>query len=97
MSASAPTPSLESLVFYQILSLTGAALILLAYVANQRGRLGPRNPTYNVMNLVGALLLLWVAVADWRWGFILLEAVWALVSIPPLLRSGRPASQPASG
>ena len=60
-------------MLYQILSLTGAALILIAYVANQRGLLGPRNATYNLMNLLGALLLLWVAVVDWRWGFILLE------------------------
>jgi Na+-translocating ferredoxin:NAD+ oxidoreductase RnfD subunit len=79
-------------VLYQILSLTGAALILGAYVANQRGLLGPRNATYNLMNLLGALLLLWVAVVDWRWGFILLEAVWALVSIPPLLRRSSAAA-----
>ncbi|MDT8340021.1 MAG: hypothetical protein RQ751_00795 [Longimicrobiales bacterium] len=78
----------------QILSLGGAALILAAYVANQRGLLGPRDPAYNVLNLAGALLLLWVALVDWRWGFILLEAVWALVSIPPLLRRrGAPAPE----
>lgn len=73
----------------QILSLAGALLILGAYVANQRGWLGPRDVSYNLMNLVGALFLLWVAVVDWRWGFILLEAVWALVSIPPLLLRAR--------
>lgn len=75
----------------QIISLLGAFLILAAYVANQRGWMGPRNPGYNLMNLAGALLLLWVALVDWRWGFILLEAVWALVSIPPLFRRSRPA------
>ena len=74
----------------QILSLVGAALILSAYVANQRNRLGPRDVSYNLMNLVGALLLLWVAIADWRWGFIVLEAVWAMVSLPHLLRRRPP-------
>lgn len=78
-------------MFHQILSLTGAALILAAYVLNQRGTLGPRDATYNIMNLVGSLLLLWVAVVDWRWGFILLETAWALASIPPLLRRSPPA------
>lgn len=78
-------------MFHQILSLTGAGLILAAYVANQRGRLGPDRTAYNLMNLVGSLLLLWVAVVDWRWGFILLEASWALASIPPLLRKPTPA------
>lgn len=61
-------------------------LILLAYVLNQRGRLGPRDRTYSLINLVGSLLLLWVAIVDWRWGFILLESAWALVSLPPLFR-----------
>jgi hypothetical protein len=79
-------------VFHQILSLTGAALILTAYVANQRGRLGPTRPAYNLMNLSGSLLLLWVAVVDWRWGFIVLEAAWAMASIPPLLRKPSPAT-----
>jgi hypothetical protein len=38
------------------------------------------------MNLVGALLLTWIALVDSRWGFIVLEGTWALASIPPLLR-----------
>lgn len=79
-------------MFHQILSLTGAALILAAYIANQRGRLGPTQPAYSLMNLAGSLLLLWVAVVDWRWGFMVLEASWALVSIPPLLRRSSPAA-----
>jgi Na+-translocating ferredoxin:NAD+ oxidoreductase RnfD subunit len=79
-------------LFYQLISLTGAALILFAYVANQRGWIGPRDASYNLMNLIGALLLLWVALVDWRWGFIVLEGVWALASIPPLLRRPRPST-----
>lgn len=70
----------------QTMSLVGAGLILLAYVANQRGWLAPRDRGYNLMNLAGSLLLLWVALADWRWGFIVLEAAWAAISIPPLFR-----------
>jgi hypothetical protein len=70
----------------QAVSLTGAILILAAYVANQRTWLSPADRAYSLMNLVGALLLGYVAVIDNRWGFILLEGVWALVSIPPLFR-----------
>lgn len=77
-------------MFYQLISLSGAALILFAYVANQRGWIGPRHASYNLMNLTGSLLLLWVALVDWRWGFIVLEGVWALASIPPLVRRPRP-------
>lgn len=72
----------------QIVSVVGAALILGAYVALQRKWLSPTARTYNLMNLVGACLLCFVAVADRRIGFVVLEVVWALVSIPPLLRRG---------
>jgi hypothetical protein len=78
-------------LFDQTVSLVGAGLILVAYVLNQRGHLAPKDRLYNAINLVGALLLLWVAVVDWRWGFIVLEAAWAAVSIPPLFRA--PAKQ----
>lgn len=71
----------------QVVSLSGAFLILVAYAGIGRGWLKPTSKTYALMNLVGSLLLLWVAISDQRWGFILLEALWALVSIPPLLRS----------
>jgi len=74
-------------VLLQVISLVGAAMILGAYIANQRGWTGPSRSDYNLANLAGALLLGWVAIADQRVGFIVLEGVWALVSIPPLLRS----------
>lgn len=73
-------------MFLQSASLIGAVLILVGYAANQRGWTGPEQRWYSLVNLVGALLLLWVAIEDQRIGFILLEAVWALVSIPPLIR-----------
>jgi hypothetical protein len=73
-------------VLQQITSLVGAFLILVAYLANSKGWLGPKDPVYNVMNLVGALLLLWIALVDRRAGFVILEISWALIAIPPLLR-----------
>jgi len=69
----------------QIASLVGAALILTAYALIQRGRLKIVSPLYNWMNLVGALLLLCVALADRRVGFIVLEGAWAALAIPGLL------------
>ncbi|NNF26907.1 MAG: hypothetical protein HKO53_03595 [Gemmatimonadetes bacterium] len=82
-------------MFFQVVSILGAGLILGAYVANQQGRSGPSSPAYNVANLAGALLLAWVALVDRRAGFILLEAVWAAVTIPPLLRSLAGKRRPA--
>ncbi len=77
-------------MFDQTISLVGATLILVAYVLNQRGRLGPRDRTYALLNLCGSLLLLWIAIVDWRLGFIVLEGAWAAVSLPALVSSRRP-------
>ena len=73
-------------MFYQIVSLVGAFCLLSAYGAGQMGRTGPHDRRYSAVNLLGAGLLLWVAIVDWRWGFILLETAWAANSIPPLFQ-----------
>ena len=75
-------------------SVLGAAALLIAFVGSQRGaeRLRAGTPLYNLLNLIGALILLYVAVIDRRTGFIILEAVWAAVTIPPLIRWAREAS-----
>lgn len=79
-------------MFYQIISLVGALLILVAYAGSQAGRIGRRDVSYNILNLVGSALLAWVAIVDHRAGFIVLESSWALLSIPPLLARGRAAN-----
>ena len=72
-------------MLYQLISLVGAAMVLFAYAANQRGRLSRADALYNVLNLVGSAMLTVGAGAVRRVGFILLEGLWALLSIPPLL------------
>ncbi len=65
----------------QIISVVGALAILGAYVANQFRLIGPSNMSYSVMNFLGSTVLTVIAVIEVQWGFILLEAVWALVSL----------------
>ena len=74
----------------QLIAIVGAVLILGAYLALQRGWLGPKDRSYSVLNFVGAALLTWVAVVDRRWGFILVEGAWALLSVPGMFRPGPP-------
>jgi hypothetical protein len=70
----------------QAIAVLGAILILTAYAAHQLGRLDRTRPAYHWMNLVGAAILAVVAFRAQQWGFVLLEGVWAIVSVPPLLR-----------
>jgi hypothetical protein len=74
----------------QLIAVIGAVVILGAYLALQRGWLGPKDRSYSVLNFVGAALLTWVAVVDRRWGFILVEGAWALLSVPGMLRRPEP-------
>jgi drug/metabolite transporter (DMT)-like permease len=80
----------------QLIAILGAALVLAGYFALQRGWLAREDRLYNALNFFGAALLTWVAVADRRWGFIILEGLWALLSVPGMIRRavpppGRPA------
>ena len=76
----------------QLVSLVGAALILAAYVALQRGMLPRESRAYNALNLVGSVFLTYAAVRNWNLGFVILEGSWALLSLPGTFR--RPSQSP---
>ncbi len=70
----------------QVIQLTGAALILTAFVLAQLERLHPSSAAYLALNLLGGLILAVVAALDVDLGFLLLESVWAAVSAAGLVR-----------
>ena len=76
----------------QGVSIVGAFLILLAFVAIQRRWWRPDQPAYLWSNFVGAALLGIVAVINRSIGFVILETVWAGVALWSLIR--RPSSAP---
>ena len=65
----------------QVISILGAMAILLAYAANQFRFIDPANLSYALLNFIGSFVLAVIAVIEVQWGFILLEGVWALVSL----------------
>ena len=65
----------------QIVSVLGSLLVLLAYVANQLGWLRATGIGYAIANFVGSGTLAIVAALEEQWGFLLLEAAWASVSL----------------
>ena len=75
------------------LQIVGAVAILVAFVAVQRGLIDPSSYPSLVLNLAGSGLLAWLAFAEHQWGFLLLEASWAVVSAVGL--RGRVGRRPA--
>ena len=65
----------------QAIQIVGAVLILMAFTAAQRGTVSPHARSYLWLNLIGSLILAVVAAVEFDLGFLLLEAVWAAVSL----------------
>ena len=64
----------------QAIQIIGALIILGAFAANQLGDLRTDSRLYLLLNLIGSVVLCILAVLEGQLGFILLEAVWAVVS-----------------
>ena len=71
----------------QIASLVGAMLILFAYAGHQMKWIDSNKPSYNILNAVGSGILAYIAFHPFQIGFVVLEGVWALISIYTLLRT----------
>ena len=70
-------------------SIFGAALILVAYAAPQAGWTGRDSFRYHLLNAAGGMALLVVAIDTVQIGFIILEAVWTIVSLGAMFRMWR--------
>jgi hypothetical protein len=73
-------------VVSQGLQVFGALCVLAGFAAAQFGILSTRSRRYLVLNIVGSGVLAVLAAADRQYGFLLLEATWALVSAWSLVR-----------
>ncbi len=65
----------------------GAALIIAAYFANQKGWLASTDWRFPAINLVGAILIFGSLFVQWNLPSAVIEAFWIAISLYGLLRS----------
>ncbi len=78
----------------QVAQILGALLILAPFALAQFRLLGSHSWPYLLPNTIGSAILCAIALQGQQWGFVLLEGVWALVSLWGLvaLLQGKPAA-----
>lgn len=73
----------------QTISIVGATIVLWAYLRQQQGRWGSHETRYLAFNFVGTFVLTIVAWHESQWGFVLVESIWATVSLRSLFGAWR--------
>ena len=69
-----------------ILGITGAFVILFAFMLNQLGKINAESRWYDSINAVGSLLLIVYAVFLNSVPFVILNTVWFVISVMGLFK-----------
>lgn len=77
---------LSEMTMIDWLGVLGSFLIAGAYLAVSRGWVDAERPAFNLMNLVGAGLILWSLWYRPNAGAILIEVLWILIAVMALAR-----------
>jgi hypothetical protein len=72
---------------YDTVQILGSLIVLAAFIAALAGRLDQSGYRYLSMNAVGSIVLAAEAAISVQWGFLILESVWAIVSVYSIARS----------
>ena len=73
----------------QIVGLLGPLFLLGAYALLSSGRLVATSPMYQVLNLMGAGVMVWVGVSTNVWSVWVLNGIWCLIALLGLIRIRR--------
>ena len=68
------------------LGILGSVIIAGAYLAVSRGWVNAERPAFNVLNLIGAGLVLWSLYHRPNAGAILIEVLWVVIAVFALAR-----------
>lgn len=69
-----------------IIGIIGAGLLLVSFMLNQLHKLSRDSTVYDLINFLGALLLVIYALDIGSYPFAILNGVWTLVSLRDILK-----------
>lgn len=69
-----------------IIGSIGAALILVAFILNQLNKWKKDDLKYDLVNLIGSIILIIFALMISAWPFLILNSVWAVVSLRDVIK-----------
>lgn len=70
-----------------LIGVLGALIILVCFVGNEIGKFDRGSLGYDSANAFGSLLLLVYAYLLGSWPFLILNAIWALVSLRDVIKT----------
>ena len=66
---------------HDLIGMFGGVCILASYGLLQLDKMPTTSFTYLILNLVGALLIMYSLLTDWNFTAFIIEAIWALISL----------------
>ena len=70
-----------SLQFYDVVGTIGAALFTICYFLIQTGKITTDNIWYSILNMIGAILLLFSLYYEFNLPSVFIESFWLLISL----------------
>jgi hypothetical protein len=66
---------------HDIIGLIGVFLILVSYILLQLEKIRAKALSYSVINLIGAILILYSLFYNWNLASVIIESFWIIISI----------------
>lgn len=67
--------------------IVGVIILLMAYFLLQSKRIASEGVLYSLMNLVGAIFILYSLILDWNTPAVIMESVWIVISMFALFKA----------
>lgn len=68
------------------IGLIGVVLVLIAFFLLNAHKLSALNMSYQILNLVGAILILFSLIYSWNLASVIIEVAWIIVSMMGIYR-----------